>query len=85
VGREASELAGTVAWAPLSDFHFRGGQDYGRDEVLTALVEDLEMFAGKREAARGAEEVPLDFVLVTGAIRAPGKRRAEAPGALRDS
>jgi formylglycine-generating enzyme required for sulfatase activity/predicted phosphodiesterase len=73
VASGASAPDDTIAWAHLSDFHFKAGQDYGRDEVLTALIEDLEMFAGKREAARGAEPVPLDFVVVTGDIAQSGK------------
>ena len=63
-----------VAWAHLSDFHFKVGQDYGRDEVLQALLRDLEMFAGKREPARGTEPVPLDFIVVTGDVAHSGQR-----------
>ena len=80
--REASD---SIAWAHLSDFHFRAdkgagaagrevaGKDYGRDEVLGALLEDLRVLSGKATAERGAEPVPLDFVVVTGDITFSGR------------
>jgi formylglycine-generating enzyme required for sulfatase activity/predicted phosphodiesterase len=78
--REASD---SIAWAHLSDFHFRADKDYGRDEVLGALLEDLRVFSGKAKAERGAEHVPLDFVVVTGDIAFSGKAEEfEAAGAF---
>ena len=56
----AGEADDAVAWVHLSDFHFKTGHDYGRDEVQHALLEDIAMFAGKRDPARGAEPLHLD-------------------------
>ena len=81
MGREASNPDAAVAWAHLSDFHFEAGQDDGRDEVMAALLDDLAMFAGKRPPERGAEHVPLDFVLVTGDVAYSGKAEEYAAAA----
>ena len=63
----------SITWVHLSDFHFHAGPDYGRDEVLHALLEDLRMWVGKAEPARGAERLPLDLVLITGDIAESGQ------------
>jgi len=68
----AGEADDAVAWVHLSDFHFKTGHDYGRDEVQHALLEDIAMFAGKRDPARGAEPLHLDFIVVTGDIAGSG-------------
>lgn len=69
----SSEPNDSICWVHLSDFHFTTGKDYGRDEVLQALVADLEMFAGKRPAKRGAEPLHPDLLLITGDIAFSGK------------
>lgn len=48
-------------------------RDYDRDAVLDALLDDLRMFAGKSEPRRGAERVPLDFLVITGDVAQGGK------------
>ncbi len=63
----------TVAWAHVSDFHFKAKTDYGRDEVMQALLRDLAMVSGQREAKHGVEPVALDFVVVTGDVAYSGQ------------
>lgn len=70
--RDQSQLD-TISWVHLSDFHLRAGAEYGRDEVLTALIADLKIFSGRDEPARGAEHVPIDFIFVTGDVAHGGK------------
>ena len=43
----------TIVWAHLSDFHFKADRDYGRDEVLLALLDDLRRFSEPCEIMTG--------------------------------
>ena len=65
----------TVSWVHLSDFHFKADLDHGRDEVFKALLDDIAMFTGRKEPKRGAERIPIDFLVVSGDLAFSGKPR----------
>src|SRR5688500_7100319 len=55
----------TVTWLHISDFHFKAGDPYDRDQVLGALVRSVKEF---RESGRRP-----DLVFATGDIAYGGK------------
>lgn len=63
-----------VGWIHLADLLFGAGDDDPGEAGRFALLDDVAMFVGRTEAFRGAVQIPINFIFITGDIARTGQR-----------